>query len=249
VLSEGSLGFADLKKKTAIESSGHLQHHLTKLNGLIKTDEYGKYCLSDEGKDALLTVQTVENTSPKKEGVKEKAHGHFKVGLKPVAFLLMVLLIASSAIAVYEYNQTANLQKETNFLASANPQAAAYYNEFGVIPSTIVNASFTPPVSMYRALQIGLESQGWDKASLRGKLVGVILVHWEMLTNTTGVSAFYLVTSPPENYSNTYGNGVVYGYAWEITVENVEGVPSVPSLGFSLVDATTGQILPNPPLG
>ena len=61
VLSEGSLGFADLKKKTAFESSGHLQHHLTKLNGLIKTDEYGKYCLSDHGKDALLTVQTVEN--------------------------------------------------------------------------------------------------------------------------------------------------------------------------------------------
>ena len=67
VLSDGSLGFAELKKKTAIESSGHLQHHLTKLNGLIKTDEYGKYCLSDEGKDALLTVQTVENASPKKE--------------------------------------------------------------------------------------------------------------------------------------------------------------------------------------
>jgi hypothetical protein len=32
-LSEGATGFADLKKKTAIESGGHLQHHLTKLNG------------------------------------------------------------------------------------------------------------------------------------------------------------------------------------------------------------------------
>ena len=98
VLSEGSLGFADLKKKTAIESSGHLQHHLTKLNGLIKTDEYGKYCLSDEGKDALLTVQTVENASPKKEA-KEKGHRRFKIGLKPVAILLMALLVASSAVA------------------------------------------------------------------------------------------------------------------------------------------------------
>jgi DNA-binding transcriptional ArsR family regulator len=37
VLSEGAIGFADLKKKTGFESSGHLQHHLTKLNGLIKT--------------------------------------------------------------------------------------------------------------------------------------------------------------------------------------------------------------------
>jgi len=250
VLSEGSLGFADLKKKTGIESSGHMQHHLTKLNGLIKTDEYGKYCLSDEGKDALLTVQTVENASPKKEA-KEKAHRHFKVGLKPVAFLLIALLIASSAIAVYEYNQTANLQKEiTDF--NGNYAAVAYYNEFGVIPSTDVNASFTPPVSMYRALQIGLESQGWDKASLRGKLVGASLVHWEMLTNTTGAYPAYagingLVTSPPENYSNTYGNGVVYGYGWEITVENASGI-TIPPLGFSLIDATTGQILPNPPL-
>jgi DNA-binding HxlR family transcriptional regulator len=52
VLSEGAVGFADLKKKTGIESSGHLQHHLTKLNSLIQTDEYGKYCLSNEGKDA-----------------------------------------------------------------------------------------------------------------------------------------------------------------------------------------------------
>jgi DNA-binding HxlR family transcriptional regulator len=107
VLSEGSLGFADLKKKTAIESSGHLQHHLTKLNGLIKTDEYGKYGLSEQGKDALLTVQTVENLSPR-SNVKEKARrrrfGHV-LGLKSVAFLLMALLIASSAVAVYEYYQ------------------------------------------------------------------------------------------------------------------------------------------------
>ena len=29
VLSEGAIGFADLKKKTGIDSSGHLQHHLT----------------------------------------------------------------------------------------------------------------------------------------------------------------------------------------------------------------------------
>jgi len=250
VLSEGSLGFADLKKKTAIDSSGHLQHHLTKLNGLIKTDEYGKYCLSDEGKDALLTVQTVENASPKKE-IKEKAQRRLKVGLKPVVFLLLALLIASSAIAAYEYNQATILQKEeTNF--NGNYAALAYYNEFGVMPLTNVNSSFTPPVSMYRALQIGLESQGWNKTSLKGKLVDASLVHWDELTNTTGsypnwVGVSGAVTSPPQNYSNIYGNGIVYGYGWEITVENATGI-TIPPLGFSLVDATTGQILPNPPL-
>jgi DNA-binding HxlR family transcriptional regulator len=121
VLSEGSLGFADLKKKTAIDSSGHLQHHLTKLNGLIKTDEYGKYCLSEQGKDALLTVQTVENASPKKEA-KEQGNKHLKVGLKPVVVLLTVLLITSSAIAIYEYNQTLILEK-----GSLSPQILTSY--------------------------------------------------------------------------------------------------------------------------
>jgi DNA-binding HxlR family transcriptional regulator len=116
VLSEGSLGFADLKKKTAIESSGHLQHHLTKLNGLIKTDEYGKYCLSDEGKDALLAVQTVENLSPRSD-VKEKAHKRNfgnTLGSKPVVFLLIALLIASTAVAVYEYNQISHSSGTSN---------------------------------------------------------------------------------------------------------------------------------------
>lgn len=60
-LSEGPLGFADLKKRLNIESSGHLQHHLSKLGNLIKVDENGRYCLSEYGKDALFAVQTVEN--------------------------------------------------------------------------------------------------------------------------------------------------------------------------------------------
>jgi hypothetical protein len=57
------VGFADLKKKLGIESSGHIQYHLNKLNDLVKTDEYGKYTLSDQGKDALLSVQTAERTA------------------------------------------------------------------------------------------------------------------------------------------------------------------------------------------
>ena len=126
VLSEGALGFAELKKKTAIESSGHLQHHLTKLNGLIKTDEYGKYCLSDQGKDALLTVRTVENATDKKPISQEKSihRFNFKIGLKPVALLLVALLIASSTAAVYEYNQAGFFQSK---LAHSSQISDGYY--------------------------------------------------------------------------------------------------------------------------
>jgi DNA-binding HxlR family transcriptional regulator len=150
VLSEGSLGFADLKKKTGIDSSGHLQHHLTKLNGLIKTDEYGKYCLSDEGKDALLTVQTVESASSKKEA-KEKGHKRFKIGLKPVAFLIVTLLIASSIIAVYEYNQAADnhvallREKYTN----ADEIAGAYIDQYGTQHIILTNNATAKAINAY----------------------------------------------------------------------------------------------------
>ena len=259
-LSEGALGFADLKKKTAIESSGHLQHHLTKLNSLIKTDEYGKYCLSDHGKDALLTVQTVENASAK-SNEKEKAHNthrqHFsgRVGLKPVVFLLMALLIASSAIALYEYNQTTMTPQNENAFMKANPEAAAYYIEFGnVTPITNVNSSFAPPVSMYQALLIGLNANGWNKTSLQGMVVHISLMPWQTVTNYTAYDSqlklplnmnMPTMTSPPANYSDTYGNGVTYEFAWQIDIAQA-GTLSYPPPGFILVDAFNGQLLPNP---
>ena len=59
-LSEGPLSFAELKRSLNIESSGHIKHHLDKLDDLIKTDDYGKYCITDKGKDALLTMQPIE---------------------------------------------------------------------------------------------------------------------------------------------------------------------------------------------
>jgi DNA-binding HxlR family transcriptional regulator len=146
-----ALGFAELKKKTGIDSSGHLQHHLNKLDGLIKTDDYGKYCLSDQGKDALLTVQTVENTQVKPNP--EKAHKNKRLTLKSVAVLLAVLLISSSAVALYEYSQTTALQGQIARISDVDREAMVYYNEFGLIPATNVNSSFAPPVSW--ELEIG----------------------------------------------------------------------------------------------
>jgi DNA-binding HxlR family transcriptional regulator len=253
VLSEGAVGFADLKKKTSIESSGHLQHHLTKLNGLIKTDEYGKYCLSDEGKDALLTVQTVENASPEKQ-VKVKGHKHFRVGIKPVAFLLVALLLASSAIAVYEYSQAVGLHNENTFFKGANPEATAYYNQFGaIIPITNVNSSFAPPISMYQALLIAFENNGWNKTSLQDNVVSVYLQYWKTVTNVSLAYQEYpknlssvlnptMVTSQPTDYSDVYGNGLIYQYVWAIEIQG--GQPNIIDLPISiLVDASTGQII------
>ncbi len=72
VLSEGPLGFSDLKRSLSIDSGGHLNHHLDKLGDLIKKEEYGKYCISDKGKDALLNWQVAQESNMK-QYVIEKA--------------------------------------------------------------------------------------------------------------------------------------------------------------------------------
>jgi DNA-binding HxlR family transcriptional regulator len=261
VLSEGAMGFADLKKKTGFESSGHLQHHLTKLNGLIKTDEYGKYCLSDQGKDALLTVQTVENATAKTSGYEKtqkinRRLFNSKISLKPLAFLLVALLIASSAIAVYEYSQTVSLRNNP-FSNGVDPEAAAYHTEFGdIVPVTNVNSSFAPPVSMYQALLIGLNADGWNKTSLKGMVIYASLMPWQTVTNQTEYQSnlklpievnLTQVMTPPASYTDVYGNGVIYQYVWQIDIMKA-GVFQTPPPGFILIDASTGQIVPNPPL-
>ncbi len=255
-LSEGALGFADLKKKTAIDSSGHLQHHLIKLNGLIKTDEYGKYCLSSEGKEALLTVQTVEKSvAVPKNTVKLTPWLSKKMLLKSASIFLVVLLVSSSAIALFEYNQNKSLQKEVTFFSSADPQAAAFYKQFGVIPLIDVNSSFSPPISAYSALQIGLPAHGWNKTSLQGLTVNIFLAFWEITTNSTGaiinesmVNVFEL-SSLPANYSDVHSNNTTCQYVWEIGLQKliVTSLPIIPPWGDAIcVDAATGQIVSNP---
>ena len=128
-LSEGPAGFSELKKRTSIESSGHLQHHLNKLDGLIKTDAYGKYYLSDQGKDALLTVQTVEQSSPKTN----RSHTRFsnKIALTAISLLLVGLLVVTSMIAIFAYDQ-ANTFKKSNGVSNFNP--------FQILPESPINA-------------------------------------------------------------------------------------------------------------
>jgi len=54
-------GFADLKRKLGITSSGNLQHHISKLATLIRLDNSGDYILSDQGRDALVTIKSLRN--------------------------------------------------------------------------------------------------------------------------------------------------------------------------------------------
>lgn len=96
LLSHEALSFADLKKKTDIESSGHLQHHLTKLDGLIKTDEHGNYRLSDTGNDALFVMRTVETVSRKGRRRLRPYSRKSRMLLSTIVVVLAAILVVST---------------------------------------------------------------------------------------------------------------------------------------------------------
>ncbi|RLE64222.1 MAG: hypothetical protein DRJ38_05890 [Thermoprotei archaeon] len=58
-LAEKPMGFAELKRELGIKSSGKLDFHLKKLEGLITVNEEGKYCLTRDGYAALQAVDAV----------------------------------------------------------------------------------------------------------------------------------------------------------------------------------------------
>jgi DNA-binding transcriptional ArsR family regulator len=57
LLAEKPLGFADLKRKLGISSSGLLDFHLKKLDDLIALNREGCYSLTDKGYAALTSVE------------------------------------------------------------------------------------------------------------------------------------------------------------------------------------------------
>lgn len=107
VLQEEALSFAGLKKRMSIESSGHLQHHLGKLGDLIKTDEHGRYCLSELGRDALFTVQIVENATGFGVGKKHLIHKAYIIRPRMIWNVIIVSLAIASLISGFYILSTA----------------------------------------------------------------------------------------------------------------------------------------------
>ncbi len=158
---------------------------------------------------------------------------------------LTIALIAVLALSGLQVVLVLYIQHENDLLTY---QEQTFYNEFGLLPVSNFAYPFSPPISMYQALQIGLESEGWDKTSLAGMSVRADFVYafTETAYLSGGTTIVRMVTTPPSNYSSTSeGLAGTYEYAWAITVKNATN-PSNPPFGFTLVDAQAGSLLPKP---
>jgi archaellum component FlaG (FlaF/FlaG flagellin family) len=148
-------------------------------------------------------------------------------------------------VALYYQNQSVNQQKA---------DFTAYYSKFGNVPLQSISYNFSPPVSMYRALTIALENDGWDTTSLENMTVNVSLDYRKFYSyNTTlgshnGSELLYSVTQPVNDYSpvtvNNTTNSTTYRYIWAIVVTENLGVIQIPPPGLYWIDAATAEIIP-----
>jgi hypothetical protein len=140
---------------------------------------------------------------------------------------------------IEDQNNTGEKQNSTNFIL--------YYDEFGNVSVVSPSYNFSPPISMYRALRIALESDGWTASSLSDMTVSASLEYWEFWSNSSssGSVLLHYVTQPPNDYSPVQVNGTTYRYIWDIVVEPSVGARSIPPPGLYWVDAATAEIVPH----
>jgi len=125
---------------------------------------------------------------------------------------------------------------------SNDPYSTQYYDEFNKTPTPTYNYPFSPPVSMYHALLIALESGGWNATSLQNMAISVELDFIAFGPN--GWTLIYRVTSPAVDWSPQQVNDTTYRYVWTIIVYYSGSAKSIPPSGYYYVDAATAELVP-----
>ena len=181
-----------------------------------------------------------------------------------IAYVLISVVVIASLFACFNI---ANLASKNNTLEGT------YRSLFGATPIAGGNYSFSPPIPMYRAVIIGLESGGWNASSLENMTVYVSLEYDVFYTNVsalyqlaskdnltlssypdpnlnmtgTGFETIHEVTAPVGDYQPQIFSGVACRYVWTIVVQENSG-KGIPPPGYYLVDAATAVLIPTGPL-
>jgi DNA-binding transcriptional ArsR family regulator len=97
-LEDGPLGFSELRRRVGLGSSGHLQFHLSRLDGLVQASADGNYALTDDGREALRLVGTVLSEQVTRRG--SRASGFLRAHREAILASLLTALVILSAVAV-----------------------------------------------------------------------------------------------------------------------------------------------------
>jgi DNA-binding HxlR family transcriptional regulator len=109
-LNVSPLGFADLKRKVGIESSGHLSFHLNKLGNLVRIDSEGNYSLTDDGREALRLLDTVGEAKYQAYHSPTNVKEWWEENKKVIAVAVIVIVIAG--LSIFAYNSYYDYQSQ-----------------------------------------------------------------------------------------------------------------------------------------
>jgi hypothetical protein len=177
--------------------------------------------------------------------------------------IICIVLVASLTVSIAVYtsiihdrdstisslnSKVSGLQTQVDELLNQTVQSSLYYDEFGSVSIVSRSYDFSPPVSMYDALRIALESDGWNASSLSDKMIRVSLQYIAFM-NTSGLSVISDLTQSAKDYSSVQVNGTTYRYVWTIYVVQSLYVPTGLGpghlFGIYYVDSASGEIVPH----
>jgi hypothetical protein len=212
---------------------------------------------------------------------------------KIIALILLITTVTASLAAVYDRvqfrsaNDSLQAQVDSSQQTLKNLQAnytkleadyqshlqneaslqSAFQDLFGSTPFVSVNYSFSPPIPMYLASIIALESGGWNKTNLANMTVHVSLNYDAFWVNSTGPGEYNAtsgnetihfssqvspswgfarireVTEAANDYYPKMVNGTTYRYIWSVAVSQ-NGYNGIPPPGLYFVDAATAELVP-----
>lgn len=169
--------------------------------------------------------------------------------------IICIVLVAGLTVSIVVYtsiirdrdntisslnSRVSGLQTQVNGLVNQTVQSSLCYGEFGSVSIMSRSYNFSPPISMYDALRIALESGGWNASSLAKMVVRVGLEY--MWFNASGSWPIHDMTQPAKDYSPVQVNGTTYRYVWFVNVDQIP-FAAYPPPGYYYVDAATGEIV------
>jgi len=167
--------------------------------------------------------------------------------LRYLAVALAAVILVSLFFDATLYVQTQSLTRPYD--ATKTDDYKLYKSEFGVPPTMRQNYTFWTPVSMYRALCVGLGSDGWNQTSLKGTKVQVSFDYLRFTNgqNSTGMEVLQSsVTEQVGNCSAVQIGNNTYRYVWSIYVSNATS--GMRPCAIYYVDAASAQIIPHGPI-
>jgi DNA-binding HxlR family transcriptional regulator len=128
------MGFAELKREVGIESSGHLQFHLSKLSGLVATTAGGDYMLSDDGREAIRVLRSTRANSEQTAPV-AKASSLRRIDRRTLLLTVLVAVVVLASVAIYQQDQIAAMNRTLSSETVSIGGTKYYYENIPVLPN------------------------------------------------------------------------------------------------------------------